>query len=152
MLLDNSLGTIATITFTGTRSTVYNLEVEGLHNYAVGPNGVLVHNGSIFDCFKSLRFPNPKKFEKAFDKHAADFGVAGGKSLENIQTFERNVESFIASARSKQINYFGSGSATVFFKGPNKPAVVLRPDGSWWTGYKLKESQFRDIIERSILR
>ena len=144
--------TVAWISYTGERATVFNLEVEGLHEYYVGASGLLVHNGSIFDCFKTFRFPNPKKFEKAFDKHAADFGITGGKSLTNAQAFTRNVESFISSARSKQINYFGSGTATVYYKGPGKPAVVLRPDGSWWTGYRLTEDQFLDIVRRGYLR
>ena len=72
---------VATITFTGTRSTVYNLEVEGLHNYAVGPNGVLVHN---INCFENLpdfitrNFTNPSKIGYHWKKHAEKYG----KSLE----------------------------------------------------------------------
>ncbi len=33
---------ILSVRFTSERSTVYNFEVEGLHNYFVGSNGVLV--------------------------------------------------------------------------------------------------------------
>jgi hypothetical protein len=35
---------VVTVQFTGRRATVYNIEVEGLHNYQVGPEGVVVHN------------------------------------------------------------------------------------------------------------
>ncbi|MFN7022028.1 MAG: polymorphic toxin-type HINT domain-containing protein [Phycisphaerales bacterium] len=33
------------VRFTGRTATVYNIEVEGLHNYRVGRDGVMVHNG-----------------------------------------------------------------------------------------------------------
>ncbi|MCE7974373.1 MAG: hypothetical protein DYG92_08660 [Leptolyngbya sp. PLA1] len=35
---------VVSVQFTGRRATVYNIEVEGLHNYRVGPDGVVVHN------------------------------------------------------------------------------------------------------------
>lgn len=44
---------VASIHFTGRRATVYNLEVEGLHNYRVGRDGVVVHNGD--DCLLWLK-------------------------------------------------------------------------------------------------
>ncbi len=37
---------VVTVQFTSRRATVYNLEVEGLHNYRVGPEGVVVHNSA----------------------------------------------------------------------------------------------------------
>ncbi len=35
---------VALVEFTSRRATVYNFEVEGVHTYRVGANGVLVHN------------------------------------------------------------------------------------------------------------
>ncbi len=36
---------VAAVRFAGRMSVVYNLEVDGLHDYRVGPGGVLVHKG-----------------------------------------------------------------------------------------------------------
>ena len=36
---------VVLVRFTGRVATVYNIEVEGLHNYRVGRDGVMVHNG-----------------------------------------------------------------------------------------------------------
>ncbi|NIO87186.1 MAG: hypothetical protein GTN53_41755, partial [Candidatus Aminicenantes bacterium] len=35
---------IKSLSFDKGQTTVYNLEVEDSHTYAVGPNGILVHN------------------------------------------------------------------------------------------------------------
>ena len=35
---------VVSVQFTGRRATVFNIEVEGLHNYSVGRGGVVVHN------------------------------------------------------------------------------------------------------------
>jgi hypothetical protein len=40
----DGLAVVQGVAFTGELATVYNLEVEGLHDYRVGPDGVLVHN------------------------------------------------------------------------------------------------------------
>lgn len=37
---------VATIAFTGERARVYNLHIEGVHQYLVGDNGILVHNNT----------------------------------------------------------------------------------------------------------
>lgn len=135
---------------------VYNLSIPGTPTYYVGDHGVWVHNTNVFECFVgSSLFPHgsARKFAKAFDEHRESFSVrSGSKSAQNIMTFQRNIKSFIASARSQQINYFGSGDATVYLRGPGRPYVVLRPDGSWWSGGTRSESQFEDIMTRNFLR
>jgi hypothetical protein len=40
---------VVAVRFTGRQATVYNIEVEGLHNYRVGSDGVVVHNGDPCD-------------------------------------------------------------------------------------------------------
>ncbi len=42
--LDNRKFEIKSLSFDKGQTTVYNLEVEDSHTYAVGPNGILVHN------------------------------------------------------------------------------------------------------------
>lgn len=45
--LDRGTARVESITYTDRATTVYNLEVEGLHNYHVGEGGVVVHNQSV---------------------------------------------------------------------------------------------------------
>ncbi|MCL4742684.1 MAG: hypothetical protein KJZ54_10830 [Phycisphaerales bacterium] len=56
LLLDGSTGVVSSIAFTNARATVYNFEVEGLHTYLVGTDGVLVHNA--IPCFKPFTRKN----------------------------------------------------------------------------------------------
>jgi len=64
-----------------TSLTVYNLEVEGNHNYFVGENGILVHNS--IDCFDT------KELKNLIDKYKADrFNKSMANIEESIQTDE----------------------------------------------------------------
>ncbi len=47
---------VMSVEYTGKQSRVYNIEVEGLHTYLVGKDGVVVHNG--LPCFKPFTRPN----------------------------------------------------------------------------------------------
>jgi hypothetical protein len=57
---------VVTIQFTSRREQVHNLEVEGLHTYLVGADGVVVHNGGLdpFSCWRGLK--------KQWSKHAPE--------------------------------------------------------------------------------
>lgn len=46
------------VAYTGARTTVYNLEIDGVHDYFVGDDGVLVHNGG--PCKLHLHHAWPK--------------------------------------------------------------------------------------------
>ncbi|MCL4743651.1 MAG: hypothetical protein KJZ54_15760, partial [Phycisphaerales bacterium] len=41
------------------------------------------------DVPASSLFADPSKFQKAFDKHARDFGVSGSRNFDNMKLFER---------------------------------------------------------------
>ena len=47
---------VVSVQFTSRREQVHNLEVEGLHTYLVGADGVVVHNGGLdpFKCWSGL--------------------------------------------------------------------------------------------------
>jgi len=99
----------------GERTTVYNLEVEGLHTYFVGEAGVLVHNANepdkkCTDGEKGLAAQiNWKGFSKGelavhFEKHGAEFGnitqsqylkLAKSFASEEGQFQEQKVGNFI---------------------------------------------------------
>jgi hypothetical protein len=55
-LADGGMGAVQALHFTNARRTVYNFEVEGLHNYFVGRKGVLVHNPNCFRPFTQGNF------------------------------------------------------------------------------------------------
>jgi len=52
-LAEGEPGTVLAVQFTPRRADVYNIEVEGLHNYFVGRDGVLVHNANCFRGFSA---------------------------------------------------------------------------------------------------
>lgn len=58
---------VESVTSTGTRTTVYNMEVESLHDYFVGDDGVLVHNGKACHLFEFHHF-YPKQLWPQFQK------------------------------------------------------------------------------------
>ena len=47
---------VVAVQFTGRTATVYNIEVEGLHNYRVGRDGVVVHNANCLRAFTRGNF------------------------------------------------------------------------------------------------
>lgn len=47
---------VRAVRFTDRLEPVYNFEVEGLHNYAVGDDGVIVHNANCFRAFTRENF------------------------------------------------------------------------------------------------
>ncbi len=63
---DGSAGQVAEVAlveFTSRRATVYNFEVEGVHTYRVGANGVLVHNRGPCKLVKHHWIPQQKDLE-----------------------------------------------------------------------------------------
>jgi RHS repeat-associated protein len=105
------------------------------------------------DVPTSPLFPDAKKFSKAFEKHGKDFGVTGRRSFENLQTFERNIRSFMSGSRTrtKTIDYRRQGSATAYYNPSSHRIVVLRQDGTFWTAFKASQRQIRDVIDKGFL-
>lgn len=82
--LSGQAAEVQAIQFTGRLSTVYNFEVEGLHNYAVGHQGFVVHNGPPY-CAPDLG----RKLEYLFgnatgSKQNSDRSIALARQLNRI--------------------------------------------------------------------
>lgn len=71
---------VESVVFTGRTSTVYNFEVEGLHDYFVGHGGVLVHNNNT-TC--RLIFSSIKR-DKLLQRAAEEAGRSVQASLDHL--------------------------------------------------------------------
>lgn len=90
----------------GERTTVYNLEVEGLHTYFVGEARVLVHNANEPDkkctdpdkgAAAQITWKGFRKGELAthFEKHGAEFGnITQSQYLSQAKSFAAEVGEF----------------------------------------------------------
>jgi hypothetical protein len=85
--LDRGTTRVESITYTGSATTVYNLEVEGLHNYHVGENGVVVHNGSCVPDWIKTYYTNPDKIMYHWDRHAKKYGKELDEYLNDARAF-----------------------------------------------------------------
>ena len=115
------------VRFTTERRTVYNFEVEGLHSYLVGEDGVLVHNGKP-DCFHDLpefftrNFTNPGKIEYHWNKHAKKYG----KSLEE---YMNDALSFFAENKHKGEWIPTEVGQGLRIRNPGHPGGIFSADG-----------------------
>ncbi len=76
----NPPSTVVSVSFTGQRRTVFNFEVEGLHNYRVGVTGLLVHNPAC-KLNVSSKVPTSQLKYKPRERGQAPFGL-DGKRIE----------------------------------------------------------------------
>jgi YD repeat-containing protein len=123
---------VRAVRFTGELETVYNIEVEGLHNYFVGQDGILVHNNP---C-KVIREWYEKQV-RAIPQRA--LARSGGASIENARwaVEERNRLRNVARDRMRS-------------KGLNDEADALdrmSPNKSWEKMFEDKDGDPLKIIE-----
>ncbi len=120
-----------------------------------GDTPVLVHNcGSAASAWKDKAdFSSQKTLSKKYDAHAGDFGVTGNRNSANLKTYVKAMQDHMTDSGTKifQFNYRGQGAAVGFINPDTRLMVMLRSDGTFWSGWQLGESQFTDIIDNGHL-
>jgi hypothetical protein len=89
---------VVAIEFTSRRTEVHNLEVEGLHTYLVGEDGVVVHNGiDPFNCWPGLKKQWSKHApEMEYERMMKAMNTPNGPAQSIWLTTPENVASLIA--------------------------------------------------------
>jgi hypothetical protein len=98
----------------------------------------------------SLNYPE-KQLQAKF-KHAEDFGVTGNWNASAGKDFQQALEKFAKDPSNvlKSGTYHGE-PATLIYNETTGVCEVLRPDGTFWTGWKLGAEQLRNVVERGTL-
>jgi len=99
----------ATVTSTekkGGSEPVYNLEVKDLHNFLVGDEGVVVHNGC--EWLRNFIKMSTSQIKKKYAKHAPDFGLPSNYNTANGDLWKETLKDFVGSDGKKHfpdLNY-----------------------------------------------
>ena len=93
-----------------------------------------------------LNYP-PKQLQKKF-KHAADFGISGNWNSQAAGTFQDVLQRFAHDPTNvmKSGTYHGEPATLIYNTGSNL-CEVLRPDGTFWTAFRLGDEQLKNVIE-----
>ncbi|WP_375504875.1 colicin D domain-containing protein, partial [uncultured Jatrophihabitans sp.] len=130
---------LVSVTPTGGTATVYNLNVEHLHNYHVstGQHWVLVHN----EC-RTTALQLQRKF-----KHAVDFGVEGNYSPAAASRFDEAIQAHVNSPATQRIEGTYRGSDVVHYVDPNSGLnVITTRQGEFVSGWRLEAIPLEHVL------
>jgi hypothetical protein len=98
----------------------------------------------------SLSYPE-KQLQAKF-KHAKDFGIEGNWSKTAAKSYEEALEEFAKNPNNtmKAGTYRGE-PATFIYNEESKMCEILRPDGTYWSGWKLTDDQLEFMIKKGSL-
>ncbi|WIY03849.1 colicin D domain-containing protein [Amycolatopsis mongoliensis] len=105
---------------------------------------------------QTARLPEPKYPEKQLQshfKHAKDFGVDSNWSRAAANEYEQALRRF-AEDPANEVNLAGTyrgDPAILIYNQFSRVCEVLRPDGTYWTGWKLNPQQLKNVVERGSL-
>jgi hypothetical protein len=138
---NQKLATLASVAVRHGDFEVYNLEVEGAHNYYVGKDQVLVHNA----CSVAQRI----SLGHAFDKHLSDWTALGIKTRKELGDFVDKIMMTAKGANVKKLPrgrtaYWDDATQTVVIHDPNNVdwGTAFRPDPA---KYSPPRSYFEDL-------
>lgn len=100
--------------------------------------------------------PNyPKGQLQSHFKHAKDFGVDQNWSNAGAKAYEDALRKFAEdpanSIKTADVGRYRGEPAILIYNENTRVCEVLRPDGTYWTGWKLNVQQLRNVIERGSL-
>ena len=128
--------------------TVYNLEVQELHNFLVGESGIVVHNNYqwILDL---LSFPFNQVKKKL--KHAPDFGLSDHLNNTNVNAFKKHLEDFVSNSTGKKyltdVDFKGQHlDAIVVYEEATRLMVVTKGSGEFISAWKMGEAAAEHLL------
>ncbi len=81
-------------------------------------------------------------------KHASDFGVTGNWNKAAAGRFSSAINQHINSSGVKAINGTYHGQPAIHYLNPETGInVISRPNGQFWSGWKLNPEQLRNVLE-----
>lgn len=89
-----------------------------------------------------IKFPSQARLQEKYSKHAKDFGIEGNWSKANGERFAKSIEDFVERYKDTHIDGTFKGEPARFFLDPEtKRMVMTRPDGSFWSLWRLNSEQ-----------
>jgi hypothetical protein len=115
------------------------------------PNDVPnAYNSCAADQFPSLSTP-AEQLESKF-KHAADFGVLTPRGAAGFDEFGKALNTFVEAPDTVRVEGLYQNEPAILNYDPDTSQVVVqRPDGQFWTGWKLSPRQLSNVIFRGSL-
>lgn len=98
---------------------------------------------------------DPDKLNKKYDAHADAFGLAGNRNTSNLAEFVRRIDEFVADPDNTSVHltdYRGQGPAIVTYNPETRLMVMQRPDGQFWSTWRLYPNQLRSLLETGTFR
>lgn len=88
-----------------------------------------------------------KQLQKKYQKHAKDFGVDGNYNPANAKKFEKAVDDFINNpATQSRTGTYNGNPVTLSFNPSTGRVVILEPNGSFVSGWKMTYEQLQHVI------
>ena len=92
-----------------------------------------------------------KQLEKKY-KHAPAFGVDAPRGAEGFKQFEDALQNFTRSpATESKVGTYHGQPAILHFDRQTGQAVVQKPTGEFWSGWRLSPDQLNNVITRGSL-
>lgn len=124
---------------------LYNFAVEGNHNYYVAESVnadthdfVLVHNEG---C------GNPKFDERnlqhEYNRHAKQLGVDGPWNKSNREVFRQSIIDHLNTSDIVKASHYRGELTTLYYNSSTGIGAHLKPDGTFWTIWKLNLNQLK---------
>ncbi|MFD0329296.1 colicin D domain-containing protein [Streptacidiphilus monticola] len=90
---------------------------------------------------------------KKFDSHATDFGIQGNRNGKSLAAYRQAMVDHMTAVDTKiyRFNYRGQGQAVGFINPDTGLMVMLKADGTFWSGWKLGSNQFAGIVDKGFL-
>jgi hypothetical protein len=85
-------------------------------------------------------------------KHAADFGVTGNPNKANLAAFQDAIDAHIADPANRVIQGTYRGNPVTHIVNPSSGInVLVAPDSSFISGWKLNPAQLKNVLTRGSL-
>jgi len=121
---------------------VNNLTIDEDHTFAVGPDGVLVHNTDGCGAISIAGSQLQRKF-----KHAGDFGIAGTPNKVNLQAYENAIKQHVKSPTTLAVIGTYRGNPVSIHVDPSTGlAVITDRTGNFISGWKLNIQQLWHVL------
>jgi Pretoxin HINT domain len=136
--LNNKLSTISTISKVDTLVNVYNFTVEQDHDYFVGKDGVLVHNGNCDDeIAEALRAATESLAQKILLKNAIKYNLnaQSENSLQLLNNLDMKASDWLGKYRKagikSKLGEVGDKTIGEIFDEANSLTKKMIMDGRW---------------------
>ncbi|MFV0237430.1 MAG: colicin D domain-containing protein [Flavobacteriales bacterium] len=109
--------------------------------YEIGGFQSKVDSKDILEFSRKTEFPK-KELRKFVSKHGEDFGIESNYKISNGVDYENTIKEFIKSPNTDAIRGTYRGEEVIHFVDvQSSQNLVFRPNGAFWTGWKLGNDQ-----------